>query len=62
MAEGVVVVWSYNCWKWQHGVVRVDVGSVSCGLLDRFHFFFAAGVVEGADHDWLSDGNVSCGG
>lgn len=62
MAEGVVVIWSHNGWKWQHGVIRVDMGSISCGLLDRLHLFFAPSVIQRTHHDWLPNSNVSGGG
>ena len=38
-------------WEREHGVVWVDVGGFSCGLLDSFHFFLATCVVDRADDD-----------
>jgi hypothetical protein len=54
-----VVVWSNDLGEREHGVVWIDVGGVSGSLLDCFHFFFAAGVVEGTDYNWLSYCDVS---
>lgn len=43
----------------QERVVGTDVRRVFGGLFDGFHFFFAAGVVEGAYDDGLSEEDVS---
>lgn len=40
----------------------VDFGGVLGGLLDGYHFGFAAGMVKGADDDGLADGDVFCVG
>jgi hypothetical protein len=52
--EGVLVGGPYDGGEWEHRVVGVDVGCVFGRLLNRFHFFFAACVVEGADYDGLA--------
>jgi hypothetical protein len=43
----------------QHGIVRSNVRGVFCGLLNSFHLFFAACVVEGTDDDWLAEKDIS---
>lgn len=44
----------------QHRVLRSYGRRVFRGLLDGFHLFFAACVVEGADYDGLAEEDVSC--
>lgn len=44
----------------KHGIVGADMSSVFGRLLNCLHFFFAASVVEWADHNWLTQENISC--
>jgi hypothetical protein len=59
--QPVWIIGSYDMARRQHRVVRSNVCGIFRRLLNGFHLFFAACVVEGTDDDWLAEKNVSRG-
>lgn len=60
MAESIWVVRPYNGGQRQHRVVRVHMNGVPSCLFYSLHLLFASCMVERANNDRLSDGNIPC--
>lgn len=59
-SQPVWIIGSYDVTRRQHGIVRSNVCGVFCCLLNGFHLFLAACVIEGTDDDWLAEKDIPC--